>query len=373
MGTETIGIIGAGQLGKMLAEAMHSMNIDFHLYDSQSDACGRTVGHLINGSFDDHDALDQLIAVSDLITCEFESVPMKSLEHIEQHTRLAPCSRAFAIARHRLKEKCMFSQLAIPCADSTAITSFSDLSRACQELGQPLLLKTCSGGYDGKGQTVILPDSDLTAKYEPFANLSCIAEQYIPFVEEISCILVRNAQGEIRTYPMTSNIHKKGILRLSRPQPNHPFEQEAIDYTTRIAEHLDYVGVLTLECFVTTDGTLLANEIAPRVHNSGHWTIEGSPTSQFENHIRALLAMPLGDTNLTMPTVMINLLGKIPTIASDSQTFIHEYGKKIKPKRKVGHITLMAEDEHALMDRARKLYSDIYSTEMPAQQNSRLS
>lgn len=360
--SKSVGIVGAGQLGKMLAEAMLEMEIDFVLYDSQSDACGRSLGKLIHRPFDDLEGIDELIQQTDIITCEFENVPTSVLQHIENTSQLLPPAQAFAIASHRLKEKSMFARLGIPCVSNQAVDSFADIQKAIRKLGMPLVLKTCSGGYDGKGQVVITEDDDLAAVYEPFANLSCIAEQWIDFTEEVSCIIVRCANGSMLSYPLTRNYHKQGILRISMPQSEHPFEQQAVDYCQGIADDLDYVGVLALECFVTSDGQLLANEIAPRVHNSGHWTIEGATTSQFENHIRAVLDRPLGATSMLAPSAMINLLGCIPTVASDEQTFVHAYGKQIKPKRKVGHITLLADSEQALLERVGAVYQQIYAT-----------
>ena len=362
--SKSIGVVGAGQLGKMLAEAMLSMGIDFVLYDSQSDACGRSLGTLIHSPFDDFVGIDQLIKQTDVITCEFENVPRSTLEYIAKNSRLVPPVKAFEIASHRLKEKAMFEKLAIPRAMSEAVDSFADLQMAISKLGTPLVLKTCSGGYDGKGQVVIAEGDDLATAYESFINLPCIAEQWVDFTEEVSCIVARSSSGDMVSYPLTKNYHKQGILRVSVPQVEHPLEQQAADYCQRIADELDYVGVLTLECFVASNGQLLANEIAPRVHNSGHWTIEGAKTSQFENHIRAVLDMPLGKTDMLAQSAMINLLGCMPTLISDEYTFVHAYGKRIKPKRKVGHITVLADEKKDVLDRLAVLYKKIYATDL---------
>jgi 5-(carboxyamino)imidazole ribonucleotide synthase len=241
----------------------------------------------------------------------------------------------------------LFESLGIPTPRFAAVDSLEDLERAVAALGLPVVLKTRRMGYDGKGQAVIRDDTALQSTFRSFVGLPCIAEQLVPFQHEISVIGVRDSGGKTLFYPPVENVHREGILRKSTaPAPSATPETAAlaIDYCRRVMERLDYVGVLALELFAV-DGKLLANEMAPRVHNSGHWTIEGAETSQFENHLRAILSLPLGSTTMRGRAVMLNIIGHIPErpdVVSVEGAHLHLYGKLPTEKRKVGHITLVA-------------------------------
>ena len=349
-----IGIIGAGQLGQMLGFAARGLEIDCLFVDPSESPPAAECGDVIRKPFDDGDALAELAASCDVITYEFENVPVAALHKIEGKVPIYPPADALRHSQDRLDEKRLFDTLDIPLPGYRAIDTREDMDTAVDVLGLPVVIKTRRLGYDGKGQFVIRERGEIDEAWKKLGGNSLIAEQWVDFDYEVSCIGVRNVDGEIAIYPLSHNVHEGGILRTSRSPVDAPaLAERAEAYVRRMLDHLNYVGVLALELFVCGD-KLLANEFAPRVHNSGHWTIEGSETSQFENHLRAVTNQPLGPTTSIGHAGMINLIGTIPeTARSRRDGYLHDYGKDPRPGRKLGHITVTAEtaaDRDKLID-----------------------
>ncbi len=339
-----IGIIGAGQLGQMLGFAARGMEADCLFVDPSDSPPAAECGDVIQKPFDDSDALAELAASCDVITYEFENVPVEALHKIEGKVPIYPPADALRHSQDRLDEKRLFDSLGIPLPGYHAIDTREDMAAAVDALGLPVVIKTRRLGYDGKGQFVIRKHDDLDEAWKKLGSNSLIAEQWVNFDYEVSCIGARNVDGEIAIYPLSHNVHEDGILRTSRsPVDASALAERAEAYVRRLLNHLNYVGVLALELFVCGD-ELLANEFAPRVHNSGHWTIEGSATSQFENHLRAVTNQPLGPTTSIGYAGMINLIGTIPESArSQREGYLHDYGKAPRPGRKLGHITVITD------------------------------
>lgn len=351
----TIGIIGAGQLGQMLGHAGRALGLECIFLDPGDNPPAQDTGTVIRCAFDDIDGLRELAARVDVITYEFENVPVDAVEAIADLTNIYPPPAALQFAQDRLIEKRLFKSLDIPVAAFKAVDSEVDLKNAADEIGLPLVLKTRRLGYDGKGQIIIRDHNALAEAWQALGASALIAEEMIDFEYEVSAIGARNVNGDIASYPLTENRHRDGILRTSRaPAGNPEITGLAQAYHAKLAAKLDYVGVLALELFVMGN-KLIANEFAPRVHNSGHWTIEGTATSQFENHLRAITAMPLGDPSAIAFVAMENLIGTLPAGLQplrDAGYCVHEYGKAPRPGRKLGHITLLAGDAES---RERKL------------------
>ena len=339
-----VGILGGGQLAQMLAQSGIPLGMEFKFICPDSAACAADYGELICKNYDDEAALQELLSWSDVITYEFENIPTDVVLRLEQNSVLHPPSGALATACDRIAEKSMFNALGIGTANYQAIDSLDDLKQAVESIGRPSLLKTRSDGYDGKGQVMIRADSDLNAAWETLQGVPCILESMVKFDREVSIIASRKRNGDIVFYPLTENVHREGILRLSLCVDADPLQNKAQTMVRKIAEHLEYVGTIALELF-QADDELLANEIAPRVHNSGHWTQEGSQASQFENHLRAVCDMPLLQPTLLAPTAMVNLIGTLPhadAIADHPNSVAHIYGKAEREGRKIGHINLTA-------------------------------
>ena len=349
-----IGIIGAGQLGQMLGFAARGMEADCLFVDPSDSPPAAECGEVIQKPFDDSGALAELAASCDVITYEFENVPVEALHKIEGKVPIYPPADALRHSQDRLDEKRLFDSLGIPLPGYHAIDTREDMAAAVDALGLPVVIKTRRLGYDGKGQFIIRKHDDLDEAWKKLGSNALIAEQWVNFDYEVSCIGARNVDGEIVIYPLSHNVHEDGILRTSRSPVDAPaLTERAEAYVRRLLNHLNYVGVLALELFVCGD-ELLANEFAPRVHNSGHWTIEGSATSQFENHLRAVTNQPLGPTTSIGHAGMINLIGTIPESArSQREGYLHDYGKAPRPGRKLGHITVItdtAADRDKLVD-----------------------
>lgn len=342
-----IGIIGAGQLGQMLGQAGKALNLECVFLDPSANPPAASVGPVIRKPFDDLAALKKLAATTDVVTYEFENVPVTAIESICAETPVYPPPDALRFAQDRLSEKRLFESLDIPVANYRTIESADDLRGAADEIGLPIVLKTRRLGYDGKGQVVVRNVADIAGAVAALGGGDLIAEQLIPFDREVSAIGVRNIRGDVAVYPLIENQHRDGILDCSRaPIECGDLSVIASQHLNRMLSRLDYVGVLTIEFFVS-DGKLLANEFAPRVHNSGHWTIEGAQTSQFANHLRAILDMPLGDVSPIRYSAMLNLIGSMPQagIATDAElAWLHDYGKAPRPGRKLGHITIVADN-----------------------------
>lgn len=349
-----IGILGGGQLGRMIALAGYSLGYRFRCFDTSPEAVAGHVMPLTVGSFQDLDALARFSEGLDLLTYEFENVPMWAAEFLATRVELHPSPLALAMSQDRIEEKTFFQSLGIPTAPFAAISNRAEYDRAIQTIGTSAVLKTCRLGYDGKGQFVIQTKDDIEAAWKKLQGVPLILEGFVKFDREVSILAVRSTNGETRYYPLVQNFHQDGILQRSlAPAPNlSPQLQElAEQYALKVLKALDYAGVLAIE-FFQKGNELIVNEMAPRVHNSGHWTIEGAATSQFENHVRAIAGLPLGSTEVTGCVGMINLLGTIPdqsillsTQNSGLSTHLHIYGKKPLPGRKLGHFTIVAPTE----------------------------
>jgi len=342
-----IGIIGAGQLGQMLGFAGQNLDLECVFLDPSPDPPAAVVGPVLALPFDSDEGLRKLASETDVVTYEFENVSVSAIEGIADETIVYPSPASLRYAQDRLNEKRLFESLQIPVAPYRAIDSIEDLRGAVQDIGLPLVLKTRRLGYDGKGQAILRGETDLENALTALGGSKLIAEQCIPFDREVSAIGVRNVRGDVAAYPLIENQHREGILNISRaPADATGLTELANRYLETMLSHLAYVGVLTIEFFVVGD-RLLANEFAPRVHNSGHWTIEGARTSQFENHLRAILDLPLGDVSPVGHAGMLNLIGSMPSqnleLAGDS-AYLHDYGKQPRPGRKLGHITVVAAD-----------------------------
>jgi 5-(carboxyamino)imidazole ribonucleotide synthase len=352
-----IGVIGGGQLGRMLALAGTPLGMSFAFLDPAPDACAAALGEHIRADYGDQDHLRQLADEVDLVTFEFESVPAETVAFLSQFVPVYPSASSLRIARDRWFEKSMFRELKIPTPEFADLHSQADLDAAVARIGLPAVLKTRTLGYDGKGQKVLRMPADVTGAFAELGGVPCILEGFVPFSGEVSLIAVRARDGETRFYPLVHNSHDNGILRLSVASRAHPLQALAEDYLGRVLRRLDYVGVLAFE-FFEVDGGLKANEIAPRVHNSGHWTIEGAECSQFENHLRAVAGLPLGSTASLGQSAMLNFIGEVPPtrrVVALPDCHLHHYGKAFKAGRKVGHATLRCADAATLKQRIAAL------------------
>lgn len=345
-----VGVVGAGQLARMLALAGLPLGLRFVFLDPSKGACAAALGEHLRGDFDDREQLARLAERADLVTYEFESVPEASIELLAERLGVFPDATALGVARDRLHEKSLFRELGIPTAPFAEVHCRSDLDEAVTTIGLPAVLKTRTLGYDGKGQAVLREASDIESAWSELGGVPLIVEGFVDFQREVSMLCVRSRGGEIAFYPPVENVHRDGILRVSRSRPGDPCEALAQKYAQRLLDRLDYVGVLALELF-QSDELLLANEMAPRVHNSGHWTIEGAETSQFENHLRAILGHPLGDTTAVGHAAMVNFVGELPDpaqVLAIAGAHLHLYDKEPRPGRKIGHATVRANDASTL-------------------------
>jgi 5-(carboxyamino)imidazole ribonucleotide synthase len=341
-----IGILGGGQLARMLALAGHPMGIRTLALDPAEDACSAPVTEHLCGAYDDQALLDRLAGASDVITYEFENVPIESLRYLSRTTPVYPPVEALEATQDRLDEKSLFRRIGIDTPDFAAVSSQQELEAAVERIGLPSVLKTRRMGYDGKGQLVLKTQQDIEGAWERLGGVPAILEAFVAFEREVSCLAVRGRDGKIAAWPLSENLHGDGILKLATSKPGDPVMPLALGFVTRLLEHFDYVGVLAMEFFQVGE-RLLANEFAPRVHNSGHWTIEGAETSQFENHLRAVAGLATGSTEALEQAAMINCIGELPPLA-DIMTIqgahVHDYAKEPKPGRKVGHITVRSND-----------------------------
>jgi 5-(carboxyamino)imidazole ribonucleotide synthase len=339
-----IGIIGAGQLGRMLALAGYPLGQRFVFVDADEDAPGAQVGRIIHGRFDDPAALAALAASVDVVTFDVENVPQQAAEAVAAKVPFYPSPAALGAGQDRLEEKRLFRSLAIPTAPFAPVDSQQDLLEAARQIGLPAILKTRRLGYDGRGQRRLETPADLDGAFEALGGVPAILEGFVNFERELSLIGVRGRDGATACWPLAENVHTEGMLRQSRAPWDDPGAQaEAERHLHALLDRFDYVGVLTVE-FFQADGRLLANEMAPRVHNSGHWTIEGAVTSQFENHVRAILGLPLGSTAAVGHAGMVNFIGRLPPLAEAlgiEGAHYHDYGKTPRPKRKLGHCTVV--------------------------------
>jgi 5-(carboxyamino)imidazole ribonucleotide synthase len=339
-----VGIVGAGQLGRMLALAGYPLGLRCVFLDRSADAPGAQVAPIIVGDLEDPARLSELASRSDVLTFDWENVSAAALAPLERLTAVRPGSVALSVSQDRMQEKALFTRLAIPVAPHAAVDSEEDLVRAARRLGVPAVIKSRRLGYDGKGQFVIRHVGQIPEAWSQLGGSGLIYEKFMPFTREVSLIAARALSGQSVYYPLTANTHAGGVLRHSiAPYANARLERIARRYLKRVMDALGYVGVLAIEFFVVR-GALIANEMAPRVHNSGHWTIEGCVTSQFENHLRAICALPLGSTRPLGHAAMVNFLGNMPDrerlLGIDGLAY-HDYGKEPRPGRKLGHCTIL--------------------------------
>jgi 5-(carboxyamino)imidazole ribonucleotide synthase len=352
-------VLGGGQLGRMLGLAAIPLGIRCRFLDPVAGAPAAAVGPLEVGPLGDPEALDRVAAGADVDTYEWEGVPADGVRRLADRVPVRPGWRALEVAQDRLAEKTAFRRLGIPVPEFAAVDDAAGLAAALDAIGLPAVLKTRRGGYDGKGQAVIRTAAEGAAALAELGGTGLILEALVPFDRELSVIAARGADGTVRTFPLVENLHRDGILRVSRaPASVDPATGTAgDDIAARLLAHLDYVGVLTVELF-DVGGSLLANEIAPRVHNSGHWTIEGAETSQFEQHLRAVLGWPLGSPAARGHAAMLNAIGALPpraAVLAVPGARLHEYGKAPRPGRKVGHVTVVAATPDALEERLARL------------------
>ena len=364
---KTIGILGGGQLGRMLALAGYPLGLRFRFLDPAAEAPAEQVAERVSGAYEDIVALEQFAPGLDLVTYEFENVPVETARFLAQRLPVLPPPEALEAAQDRVTEKSFFRKAGLSTAPFEAADSRQELATAVGRLGLPAVLKTRRYGYDGKGQFLLREPDDVPRAWEKLGGVPLVLEGFVSFEREVSLLGVRSRTGEVAFYPLVENHHRDGMLRLSlAPAPGLTTElqAEAEDHGRRVLEALNYVGVLAIEFFQVggdQGGRLLANEMAPRVHNSGHWTIEGAETSQFENHLRALLGLPLGSPAARGHSAMLNLIGTIPESAALLAlpgAHLHLYGKTPRPGRKLGHLTLRADEPEALrhvLDRALPL------------------
>lgn len=355
----TIGILGGGQLARMLVLAGVPLGARFRVLDQNPDACAGEVAPLVLADYADLDALARFADSVDVVTFDFENVPARAAEAVAARVPVFPNPKALSVAQDRLAEKTLFNALGLATPDFAPVDSREDLASALAAIGAPSILKTRRLGYDGKGQYRLRTASDADAAWQALGGVPLILERFVPFDREASVLAVRGRDGDFRTWPLTRNWHRDGILSASlAPDPDSDaFAASSFDVARRLAEHLDYVGVFALELFIE-GGRLLANEMAPRVHNSGHWTIEGAETGQFENHVRAVLGWPLGSTAARAPSVMLNFVGELPDPrAGLAQPGVHwhDYGKSPRAGRKVGHATVCAPSADELASRLGRL------------------
>jgi 5-(carboxyamino)imidazole ribonucleotide synthase len=356
----TLGILGGGQLGYMLALAGYPLGLHFRFLDPSPEAPVGRIAQRVTAEYTDHSALEKFANGLELVTYEFENVPVEAARFLAKRIPVYPPPAALEAAQDRLAEKTLFRNLSISTTDFLPVLKPSEVDAAVKQLGLPAVLKTSRMGYDGKGQWILRTAEDVAKAKSEVPKVPHILERFVPFTRELSVLAVRSLNGETAFYPLVENHHRGGILRLSlapAPSLEPQIQRAAEDIARRILESLKYVGVLAIE-FFEHQGRLLANEMAPRVHNSGHWTIEGAVTSQFENHLRAVLGLPLGSTGPAGHCAMINLIGDLPgpsEVLAVADAHLHFYGKVPRPGRKLGHVTLRAASPERLALRLSEL------------------
>ncbi|MBX3264241.1 MAG: 5-(carboxyamino)imidazole ribonucleotide synthase [Labilithrix sp.] len=366
----TVGVLGGGQLGRMIALAGYTLGQRFVFLDPGAESSAGHVGNLRVGAYDDEERLSELARKSDVVTYEFENVPVGSARFLNELVPVYPPPAALEVSQDRLEEKQFFERLGIPTPAFAPVSSREELDAAVTRIGLPAVIKTRRFGYDGKGQMVLRTEADVARAWEALGAASLIVEGLVPFERELSILAVRGKDGETRFWPLVENEHRDGVLRVSVPKSDAwspELQRRAEGHAARVMATLGYVGVLAIELFMT-GAELVANEMAPRVHNSGHWTIEGAETSQFENHVRAILGLPLGSTRTVGWSAMLNVIGKLPPkarVLAVEGAHLHAYGKDASPGRKLGHVTVRAESRDELHARIREL-APIVDPDAPA-------
>jgi 5-(carboxyamino)imidazole ribonucleotide synthase len=357
-----VAVLGGGQLGRMLGLAGIPLGLDFRFLDPSPAAPAQAVGELVVGALDDEAALLATVEGADVVTYEWEGVPAGSARLLEARgRRVDPATGALEASQDRLTEKTTFRDLGIAVFPFAPVDDLDGLRAAVAEIGLPAVLKTRRGGYDGKGQAVLREPADVDAAFDALRDAGpLILEAFVPFDREVSVLAVRGGDGHVHAWPLVENHHDGGILRVSlapAPDVDDALQETASGYAQALLDHFDYVGVLAVELF-QVGPDLFANEMAPRVHNSGHWTIEGAVTSQFENHLRAVLGWPIGSARPVGVSAMVNAIGELPDrdeVLAVPGTHFHDYAKDPRPGRKVGHVTVTAPDDATLHDRLAAL------------------
>jgi 5-(carboxyamino)imidazole ribonucleotide synthase len=355
-----LGILGGGQLGRMLALAGVPLGVRCRVLEPAADPPAAAVAEHVAGEFEDYQALYHFRDGLDVVTYEFENVPIGSARWLADRVPVFPSPDALAVAQDRFAEKTFFAHHGIPTQPFAAVGSRDEFDAALRRVGLPAVLKTRRFGYDGKGQMVLRTPAEAEQAWGVLGGRPLILEGFVPFDRELSVLAVRGRDGGCAFYPLVENLHRDGILRLSvapAPRLTPALQAQAEGHARRALEVLGYVGVLAIEFFEVA-GRLLANEMAPRVHNSGHWTIEGAECSQFENHLRAVLGRPLGSSAAVGCSAMVNLIGALPpagSLLAVPGTHLHLYGKAPRPRRKLGHVTVCATDAAALADRLSRV------------------
>jgi 5-(carboxyamino)imidazole ribonucleotide synthase len=348
-----VGIVGGGQLGMMLAEAGGRIGIGCLTLDPAPDSPASRVAPAIVAAYDDETAMAELAAAADVVTYEFENVPVSSALFLAERVEVLPPPESLEIAQDRLLEKTLFEEVGLAVAPSAPVSSQEELAEAMDVIGFPSILKTRRLGYDGKGQIRLASPDEAADAWRVVGEVPSILEAHVPFHRELSILGVRARDGRVAFYPLVENVHRDGILRTSTaPAPDVTPDLQAMAerHALAVMERLGHVGVLAIELFETADG-LLGNEMAPRVHNSGHWTIEGAATSQFENHLRAICGVELGPTTLSAYSAMVNLIGSEPpdgAFPAIPGVHAHSYRKHARAGRKLGHVTVVADDRDTL-------------------------
>jgi 5-(carboxyamino)imidazole ribonucleotide synthase len=357
-----VGILGGGQLARMTALAGIPLGLEFHFLDPSHVACARPVGKLHRAEFSDLLAINSMAAEIDVATFDFENVPADSARSIAAAKPFRPCVEALEICQDRLLEKRLLQSLGIPVAAFQPIASRADLLSAVEMIGLPAMLKTRRLGYDGKGQVLLSQHEDLEPAWQALGQSDLILEAFVPFSAECSLLAVRSESGDVRYWPLTKNVHANGVLVLSRPGVlDGELQAQAEEISSKLLRHWNYIGVLAVEFFIL-QGRLLVNEMAPRVHNSGHWTLDAAVTSQFENHLRAICGLPIGDTTMTGHALMFNWIGELPErrlLLRESGLHWHDYGKGPRKGRKLGHATLVAGNAQTLMEAAFRIAASL--------------
>ncbi len=342
---KNVGILGGGQLAQMLALAGIPLGLRFVFFDPTEDCCAAALGQHIKADFDDWSQLKIFAESVDIVTFEFENIPLAAIEYVRNIRPVYPEINALQAKQDRLVEKQLFQRLGIATPMFVDIKSRHDLDEAPDILGLPFVIKSRYGGYDGKGQWLVKSADQTADVWAQIDGLPCIAEQWIDFSREVSMVAVQNRHADKVFYDLAENQHNRGILHTTINRPGDPMAGKAQAIISQLMDELNYCGVMALELF-QINGQLMANEFAPRVHNTGHWTIEGAGTSQFENHLRAILNLPLGDTGHNGQWVMLNLVGDLPDltkISSMANSHLHDYRKQARPGRKLGHLTVRAD------------------------------
>ncbi|MGD8321199.1 MAG: 5-(carboxyamino)imidazole ribonucleotide synthase [Gemmatimonadota bacterium] len=355
-----VGIIGGGQLGRMLALEGRRLGLRFRFLEPKEPAPVDDLGEVVRAPYDDPEALDRFVDGLDVVTYEFENVPVQSALRLEEHVPVHPAPSALRVAQDRLREKEAFVDADIPTSPFVGVDSLDALRAGVEAIGLPAVAKTRRFGYDGKGQAVLRTRADVDDAWEEVGGVPLLLEGFVDFRRELSILSVRAADGSCVFYPLVENVHREGILWISRaPAADVPpeLQHEAEEHARHFLEKHDYVGVLAIELF-HVDGGLMANEMAPRVHNSGHWTLDGSVVSQFENHVRAVCGLPLGSTACRGPSAMLNFLGWVPPLEDVLRVpgaHVHLYDKAPRPGRKVGHVNVTGADVAEVEARLQRL------------------